>query len=411
MSTGKQLPEETKPLVYQPLRGKKLVLGVTGSSAIYKSIDLARKLIRMGASIKVVMTKFSTRLVGPDLFHWAVGSNPLIEMTGETEHIDLAKWGDAMVIAPATLNTMSKIAYGVLDELLPLTATTMLGEGKTVIVVPSMNVRLMNSPQYRRSAEVLREMGVVIIPPLLEEDKAKYPPLEDLAHCVDAVVNRGRDLEGLSVLVTAGPTREYIDPVRVITNPSTGLMGVLIAREAACRGANVTLVHGPLAVNPPYLVERVYTETTEDMAKAVTKLTSEREHDIAVFAAAPSDFKPVTSSDTKIQSRATSRLTIELEATPKVIRSLSRRPRVVVGFAAETVKGDELVEKAHEKLVDYGVDLVIANNVLSSVGGFGKEFLEMVAVSRDGLVRSGVSLKYEIARFVLDYAKGLLGRR
>ncbi|MEM4757381.1 MAG: flavoprotein, partial [Desulfurococcaceae archaeon] len=143
-----RMPEDISMLTHQSLSGKKLILGVTGSSSIYRSIDLARRLIRLGASIKVLMTRFAAKLISPDLFHWATGSKPYVEMSGETEHIDLAKWADALIIAPSTLNTMSKIAHGIGDELLPLTAIAMLGNGKKVVIVPAMNIRLFRSPQY-----------------------------------------------------------------------------------------------------------------------------------------------------------------------------------------------------------------------------------------------------------------------
>ncbi len=403
------MSEKITGFLYQPLAGRNIILGVTGSSAVYKSVDLARRLIRMGASVKVVMTKFSTKLIGPDLFYWATGSKPFIEMTGETEHIDLAKWGDAVVIAPATLNTMSKIAHGVLDELLPLVAVTMIGSGKRIVIVPAMNIRLYNTPQYRRVARILEEYGVVIIPPLIEEDKAKYPPLEDLVHCVDAIINRGRDLAGHRVLITAGPTREHIDPVRVITNPSTGLMGVIMAREAACRGAIVDLVHGPLSVEPSYMVNKYPVETAEEMAQRVRELTEKYEYSVAVFAAAPADYKPLVSSIEKIPSRSAPRLVLELVSTPKVIKSISRRPRVLVGFAAETTSGDELVKKALEKISDYNLDLVVANNVLSELGGFGKVFLDAILVERSqGVLDKGLFVKHEIARKTLDYARNKL---
>jgi len=399
------LREEIAGLIYQPLAGRKVVLGVTGSSAIYKSVDLARRLIRMGANVRVVMTRFSTRLIGPDLFYWATGNKPYIEMTGETEHIDLAKWGDAIVVAPATINTMSKIAHGVVDELLPLVVVTMIGSSKRVIVVPAMNIRLFNTPQYKRVVEILESYNVAVIPPLLEEDKAKYPPIEDLAHCIDAIINRGRDLVGHRVLVTAGPTREYIDPVRTITNPSSGLMGVLVAREAACRGATVDLVHGPLSVEVPYMVNRYSTETTGDMARVVQELTVKHEYSIAVFAAAPADYRPSSVSREKIPSKSSPRLVIELVSTPKVLKSISRRPRVLVGFAAETTSGDDLVRKAEEKMLDYDLDLVVANNVLSDKGGFGKLYLEALLLDREkGIINQGTLTKYEIARKILDYA-------
>lgn len=410
--SGSITVEELGLISYAPLLGKNIVLGVTGSSAIYKSLDLARRLARMGASIRVVMTRFASKLIAPDLFHWATGSKPYVEMSGETEHIDLAKWAHAMVIAPATLNTMCKLAHGVLDELLVLTAATIMGEGKRVIAVPSMNLRLFNSPQYRVCADKLREFGVVIVPPLIEEDKAKYPPVADLSHFVEAVVNRGRDLDGVKILVTAGPTREYLDPVRVITNPSSGLMGVLVAREAACRGASVTLVHGPISVQPPYMVERVYVETTEDMAKTVNEITGKYNFDAAVFAAAPADYKPKSRAVQKIPTRLHKELTLELEPTPKVIQNINRRPRVVVGFAAETAKDVELLNRALEKLKEYGVDLIVANNILSERAGFAKEFLEAIVVDEKGSpVAEGLLSKYEVARIVVDYISRKLGRR
>lgn len=405
------LSEELGVLTYQPLTGKKIVLGVAGSSSIYKSLDLARRLIRIGAVLRVVMTRFAAKLISPDLFQWATGSKPHVEMTGETEHIDLARWANAMVVAPATLNTMNKIAHGILDELLPLTAVTMLGDGKKVVIVPAMNLRLMNSPQYKKAVELLIEEGVVVIPPLVEEDKAKYPPIMDLTHCIDAVVNRGKDLSGYRVLVTAGSTREYIDPVRVITNPSSGLMGILIAREAACRGAEVTLLHGYIAVQPPYMVKKMKSETTETMAKDVYKLTSEVDFDIAVFAAAPADYRPLKTSEVKIQTKLSPRIIVELEATPKVIKSIAKRPRVLVGFAAETATGDALVELARRKLEDYGLDIVVGNNVLSDIAGFGKEFLDAVILSPQGIINKGILSKYELARIILDHATRLITNR
>jgi len=400
------LPEEIQLQPVQTLRGRNIILGVTGSSAIYKSIDLARRLIRMGATVRVVMTRFATRLISPDLFHWATGQKPLVEMTGETEHIDLAKWGDALVVAPATLNTMCKIAHGVLDELVTLTAVTMLGSGKKVIIVPTMNTRLLNTPQYNKAIKILSEEGVYIIPPKIEEDKAKYPPIEDLSHCIDALINRGRDLEGARVLVTAGATVEHIDPVRVITNPSSGLMGILVAREAACRGASVTLVHGNITVEPPYMVKTIRVETTGDMAKIVRDLTEREEFNIGVFAAAPVDYKPVSPSSIKISTRAHERISLELEATPKVIKNIARRPGYIVAFAAETARGEELIEKTREKLIDYGADLVVGNNVLSDTAGFGKQYLDAVVVSKEGVVVKGLLSKYEVARLIIDKAVG-----
>ncbi|MCI4462364.1 MAG: bifunctional phosphopantothenoylcysteine decarboxylase/phosphopantothenate--cysteine ligase CoaBC [Thermogladius sp.] len=397
------LPEELKPREITPLKGRRIVLGLTASSSIYRSIDLARELIRMGASVRVVMTRASTRLIGIDLVYWATGWEPLVESTGRTEHIDLAGWGDVMVVAPATLNTMGKIAGGILDELLPLTAATMMGDGKPIIFVPAMNIRLYNSPQYKRVEETLRGYGAIIIKPLIEEGRAKYPPIPDLAHCIDAVANRGQDLRGARVLVTAGATLEKIDPVRAITNPSSGLMGVLIAREAACRGALVDMVHGRLSVQAPYNTARYYAETTSEMASLVRELTSRYKYDAAVFAAAPADFRPLEAKETKIPTASTERLVVTLVPTEKVIKSISSRPRVMVGFAAETASGEGLVERAKRKLDEYGVDLVVAHNVLTRGAGFSESYLDAILVSRRDVKRMGVAHKYIIAREIVDF--------
>jgi phosphopantothenoylcysteine decarboxylase/phosphopantothenate--cysteine ligase len=401
------LIEEIRKDEYTPLSGKHIALGITSSVAAYRSVDLARKLIRMGAEVRPILTRFATRLIGPDLLWWATGNKPLVEMTGETEHIDVAKWADALVIAPATLNTMSKIAYGILDELLSLTAATMMGDGKKIIIAPAMNIRLYTSPQYERARKLLEEYNAVIIPPFIEENKVKFPPLEDLAHCIDTVLNRGQDLKGKRIIVTAGATREYLDPVRVLTNPSSGLMGILIAREAACRGAQVDLVSGVTRFNPPYMVRNLNVETTSDMAVAVERLTSENEYDAGVFAAAPADYKPKVYYEEKLSTRSSRSMVIELEATRKVLKAIVKRPKVLIGFAAESSKApEELVEKSMVKLHDYGLDLIVANNILSERAGFSKPFLEVCYVWKEGFKCPGESFKEAVARTVVDYVAG-----
>lgn len=399
------MAEELTRFTYMPLVGKRILLGLTGSSAVYRSIDLARRLIRMGAVVKVVMSKASTRFIGVDLVHWATGYKPYVEMSGETEHIDLASWADAMLIAPATLNALSKIVAGVADELIYLTAVTLMGGGKMIIAVPTMNIRLYKSPQYVKAEREFMEMGGLIIPPFIEEDKVKFPPIDDLSHCVDAMINRSRELAGKRVLVTAGPTVEHIDPVRVITNPSSGLMGVMMAREFACRGAIVDLVHGPLGVQPPYMVTRHPVETTAEMASKVEELTGAIEYDAAVFAAAPADYTPTEKHPAKISTRERPELTLRLVKTVKVVSRIGKRPRVLVGFAAETEGGDALVRRAVEKASEYGFDLVVANNVASKGAGFGSEYLDVAIVESGKTVVSGVVNKALVARYVADYVE------
>jgi len=395
--------------VYAPLAERKIILGVTSSSAIYRAIDLSRELIRMGAEVKVFMTEKAMEFVSPILFSWATGSDPVVELTGKAEHIRYGKEYDAMIIAPCTINTLSKIAHGIGDNPVTLTAITFLGLRKKLIIVPAMNINLYKSPQYARAESILKEYGAIIIKPFIIEDKAKFPPISDLARIIDAAINRGRDLEGINVLITAGPTREYIDPVRVITNPSSGLMGVLLALEFYGRGANVTLIHGPLTVKPPYVTRNIEVETTEDMAKAVHDLSSKVDYDVMIFAGAPADYAPVRMFKEKIPSRK-GEITLLLKPSPKVIKNIVRKPRVLVGFAAETVGSlDELVEKAREKLYDYNADLIVGNIVGRKDEGFGKEFLHACLVWSDGFECLGTIHKAYLARKIADWVVKRLG--
>lgn len=399
------------PLIeeYSPLRNRRILFGLTASSSIYRSIDLVRKLIRLGAEIKVVMTRESLSLITPDLVEWAIGSKPLIEFTGRAEHIELANWAEAFIIAPATLNTISRIAYGIADQLLHLTAITMMGAGKKLAILPTMNMKLYNSPQYREAINKLASYNnVSIINPLIEEGKAKFPPINDVVHCIDALVNRGRDLEGKYMLITAGPTIEYIDPVRIITNNSSGLMGVLLAREAVCRGAVVDLVHGPLRVEPPYNVNKYPVTTTAQMAKTISKLTNEKQYDAAIFAAAPSDYTVLSRSHKKISTHEHVSLVVRLKQTPKTIKYVSRskKPKLLIIFSAETVDNHlELVEKARNKLLEYNADLAIANNVSISGVGFSSNYIDACIVSSDSHECMGVIRKEVLARKIIDIVK------
>ncbi len=407
------MSEKITRRIHAPLQDKKILLGLTASSAIYKSIDLARTLIRMGAKVKIVMTKNSLELIGEKLVEWSIGEKPYIEVTGEVEHIKLAEWADALVIAPATLKSMSKIANGVLDELLYLVTTTMLGMGKKVIVLPTMNIYLYNSPQYRIIRGKLVEQGVEIIEPYIEEDKAKYPPINDLAHCIDALINRGRDLDKLKILVTTGATYEYLDPVRVITNPSSGLMGILVAREAYCRGAIVDLVYGVSKHDPPYNVNVYRVETTSEMYHTVRKLSMEKNYHIAVFAAAPADYKPINRSNTKISTMTNRLINIRLQETPKTIKAIPRRnrPLVKIIFAAETVNDyTELIRKAREKLEYYDADIVVAH-IVSRHAGFTVEYLDACIIDREKHQCFGLIPKEKIARIILDYANEKIKKR
>ena len=210
------------------LEGKRIVLGVTGSVAAYRSIDLARKLMRHGAHVRVVLTRDAADLVSPKLFHWATGIEPVVDIGGDIEHVVFAREYDGMVIAPATANTIAKLAHGIADTSVTLVALSMHGKGKPILIVPVMHLNMYQSTITRENIERLHKLGYHILEPVVEGDKAKIPGVEDIALKTEAMILRGEDLRGLRVLVTAGPTREHLDPVRFLSNPSSGRMGVAI---------------------------------------------------------------------------------------------------------------------------------------------------------------------------------------
>ena len=393
------------------LEGRLIVLGVTASVSIYRSVDLARRLMRRGAEIKVVMSSEAQRLVSPTLFEWATGSRSITVFGGAESHIDVARKADMLLIAPATANTIAKISSGVSDTSVTLLAQTMLGLGKPVVVVPAMNKALYDSPIIKEAVEHLRRIGVVVVEPVVEEGKAKYPPVEEVAWRAEALLLRGMDLEGRSLLVTAGPTREYIDPVRFISNPSSGRMGVYIALEAAYRGAEVYLVHGPLSaglLRGPASVVSV--ESTEDMLNAVLRIASEHRIDAAIFAAAPADYKPSERMGYKIPSGCS--ISVRLKPTPKIIDEFRAvcPDSLIVGFAAETPRSSgELASKALEKMRRHGMNIVVANNVAGREAGFSSNYIDALILGPGSRSEKlGVVEKRMLARRLLDLVRDAL---
>lgn len=391
------------------LEGKCIALGVTGSVAAYKSVDTARWLIRRGARVVPVLTSQAARLVSPLLFEWATGERAYTEFAGEVGHIGIARSCDMVLVAPATLSTLSKIANGITDNPVALAAVSGLGAGLKVMVVPAMHENMAKTPQYERAVRELEKMGVFVMKPMVVEGVAKYPDPLLVARVAAAYADRGADLRGSRILVTAGPTREWLDEVRFISNPSSGIMGVEVAVEAYARGAEVTLVHGPLRVEPPYFAERVEVETTEEMAEAIARVTEKVEYDAIIAAAAPADFRPSRRFTGKIRSGQTISLT--LEPTPKVLASIRRRPRVLVAFAAEVGEDLEaLVASAREKLEKYNASFVVANPVGPSEG-FARSVSRAILVYEDRYEDLGVRGKEEIAALIIDRVKSMLSGR
>ncbi len=401
--------EHIRGSISKYLSDKCIVLGIAGSVAAYKAIDTARWLIRRGARVIPVLTRVSQELLGAKLLKWATGENPIEKLSGSVEHIDLAEECDAMLIAPATLSTISKIAYGIADSTVALIAISVVGMKKPLIIVPAMHSNMLSTLQYEHSITTLKRMGITIIPPEIAEGVAKYPDPTFVARLTAAVTLRGRDLDGSKIIVTAGASREWFDPVRFISNPSSGKMGLELALEAYARGAEVYLLYGSLLSEPPHVFKNYYCETTERFAEVMKSLTEVEKFDAIISAAALADFKPEEVKNEKIRSGAN--IDVRLVPTPKVLRAIVSRPKVLVGFAAETVNSyEELEKEALNKMNRYGLDLIVANFVGRKSSGFGSDYIEGLLMSRE----KGVSkkfrrmLKEEVSRVVIDEVASLI---
>jgi len=386
-------------------REKTVLVGVTGCIAAYKSCEIVRGLQKRGIRVKVVMTKNATRFVGPATFK-ALTREPVAVSLFDAPadpvyHISLAQEADLFLIAPATANVLAKLAQGVCDDLL---TTTALATTAPLLVAPAMNTAMWQADATRHSRSVLESRGVEFIAPAsgaLACGDSGEGRLEDPGRIVERVVSalgRRRDLVGVSVLVTAGPTREPLDPVRFFGNRSSGLTGFSIACAARRRGADVTLVTGPVPLSAPAGVRVVPVQTAEEMLSAAS--SAFRSCDIAVFSAAVADFRPARVRHDKIKKDGSGRLVVELVENPDVCETLSREKgeRFVVAFAAET---SDVLAHAREKLVSKHADLVVANDVSGSLG-FGTRDNRVWFVTEEGERDLGVLSKELIGDAILD---------
>jgi phosphopantothenoylcysteine decarboxylase/phosphopantothenate--cysteine ligase len=383
----------------------KIVLGVSGGIAAYKAPELVRRLRDAGGDVRVILTPNAARFVSPLALAAVSEHGVIVEQWGDPEHggvdhIELARWADVLLIAPATANILAKLAVGIADDALTTYAIAHRG---TVMVAPAMNTFMLAHPTVQANVETLRARGVEIIEPdsgLLacgEEGAGRLPDVPVIVERVRAHFAT-RDLEGKSVLVTAGPTREPIDPVRFISNRSSGKMGYAIAEAARRRGANVTLVSGPTALAEP-AVNVVHVTTTAEMLDAVLAAP----HDIVIKAAAVADFAPAEIASQKIKKETNvNELTITLRKTPDIlaeVASLSPRP-FIVAFAAET---NAVEENAREKLARKGADLIVANDVADPTIGFDSDENEVLVIAKDGTsTRIARAAKSVIANRILD---------
>lgn len=341
------------------LKGRRIALAVTGSIAVIETPRLCRTLMRQGADVFVVMSRAAARLVHPDVFEWSTGNPVVTRLTGKVEHIRLAGQSegrcDAVVLAPATANTLGKLAMGIDDTPVTTLLSTALGEGLPIVAAPGMHEPMLANPAVRANLQRLDELGVRLVWPQVAEHKAKMAPLADIVEAVIAACTP-QPLRGSRVLITAGPTLEFIDPIRTIGNRSSGRLGVALAREALRRGAGVTFVYGPGTADPPAGVDLRRVVTTEEMAAAVQQALPLV--DIAIFAAAVADYRPAETAADKLPTAAGPQ-TLALVPTPKILDAARRlNPKAyVVGFKAET---QDVVEAARRQLGRS--DLVVAND-------------------------------------------------
>ena len=376
-------------------RDRTIILGVTGGIAIHKSLDLASQLVKMDASVHVVMTENATRLVQPLQFQ-VISRNPMLLDLFDTgtdwkpPHIDLADRADLLAIVPATANIIGKLANGIADD--PL-STVAVSVHCPILLAPAMNGHMYQNPFVQRNIDTLKKHGVHFIEPASGDLACGYEGvgrlntvemiLEGINNTLTSTARSttvAHDLRGTRVLVTAGATREYIDPVRFITNRSSGKMGYAIAEAAAQRGAEVRLVSGTATVPPPAGIEIQHVETTLDMYDALLDVFNET--DIVIMAGAPADYRPSEFTPHKIKKTAET-LTLPLERNPDIAQTLGERKthQILVCFAAET---NDLLENAKKKLIRKNCDLIVANDVLEEGAGFQSDTNIVTLLDRDG---------------------------
>jgi phosphopantothenoylcysteine decarboxylase/phosphopantothenate--cysteine ligase len=389
------------------LSGKTIVVGVTGGIAAYKACEVVSSLNKLGASVYVIMTRSATALVGPLTFQTLSGHPVLVEMMEppkmwNVEHIALAERADLVLIAPATANIVAKVANGVCDDML---TTVVSAVTCPVMISPAMNHNMYNNPIYKANESKLRALGYHFIDPAYGRlasgrmGQGRFPDPQLVVAAVTQLLRRQTDYAGIDVLVTAGPTREYFDPVRFISNPSSGKMGFAVARAAAARGATVTVVTGPVDLPDPPGAKVRRVVTAEEMLQAVHE--EFRGSGLVVATAAVSDYRPATRAPQKIKKGA-GPLAVDLERTPDIISSLAaaRGQAILVGFAAES---ERLVEHAASKLAAKGLDLVVANDITQPDAGFRADTNRAVLVWPDGRTESrDLETKLALADHVLD---------
>ncbi len=384
------------------LVGKKIVLCVAGSVAAYKSIELARLLMRHGANVTCVASNAVTKLIQPDYFKWATGNKVVTKLTGDLEHIRLADYNqsDLILVYPATANTLGKLASGIDDTPISTVLTVGFGSKIPIIMCLAMHESMYNNSAVKKNMEFLKKK-IDFISSNLMEGKAKAPEPEDVLDHVLRKFGFSSILKNKKVLMTAGPTIEYIDPIRVISNQSSGKTGVLLAEELVAAGAKVTLVYGPGRAQPPKGVKLIKIKTSQEMVNAVKK-ELRKKVDIAIMAAAVSDYRVKNPSKSKIKS-SKEKLNISLIKVPKIINLIKKIQKNIflVGFKAETnLTKKDLINSAQKKIKENAVDLIFANDVGTSRYKKNPNNNEIIAINSSRVKASGWKKKEKIVKFI-----------
>lgn len=392
------------------LKGKKVVLGVSGGIAAYKACELVSRLKKLNAEVHVIMTDSAAKFITPLTFQSLSLNQVVTDMFQspkywEIEHISLAKLADVLVIAPATANIIGKLASGIADDML---STTVMATTAQVIIAPAMNTNMYENAVVQENIQRLKKLGYLFVEPgegrlaCGDIGKGKMAEPSVIEEAIIEVLDPRQDLAGKTVLVTAGPTREAIDPVRFISNNSTGKMGFAIAERAASRGAKVYLVSGPVNLDTPQGVERYDVVSAEQMQGKVMELYEQC--DIIIKAAAVADYAPETVFSQKVK-KAEEQLSLVLKKNPDILYELGKLKgdRILIGFAMETEK---LIENAKQKVTKKNLDFIVANDLNEAGAGFAGDTNVVKIIDREGNIESiPLKLKHEVADIILDRAR------
>ena len=394
------------------LTGKTIVLGVTGSIAAYKIANLASMLVKLNADVHVIMTQNATRFITPMTFETLTNNKCIVDtfdrnFNFDVKHVSLAKKGDLFMVAPCTANVIGKVASGICDDML---STTIMATKAPVLFAPAMNTGMWENPILQDNLQKLKHYGYHIIEPVVgrlacgDTGSGKMPSEETLLEHILLHLAKEKDLSGKRILVTAGPTQEAIDPVRYITNHSSGKMGYAIAKMAVLRGAQVTLVSGPVSIQPFAGIQVVPVVSAKDMFEAVT--TRSAEHDIIIMCSAVADYTPAHYSDQKVKKQDGD-LSIALTRTNDILAWLGEHKKngqILVGFSMET---EHLIENSREKLTKKHADLICANSIATNQTGFAVDTNKVTLITQAGIVELPLCSKEETANLILDHINSL----